>query len=369
MDFQEALHPIRELLPGYAAAAGRLGGERRVGDWCKARLVDDVEAGQVGGRVFASRRYERGGQRRVGAPHPLDLKCPAVAQALAQPRRPVAFRLRQLDGGDGGTELSRAVDDIAGDPELSVAFGERCDDIGVRFVLAGARLVGQIDERVGTVGHRRDQAVIADGDIEEGAHAVAVMLQRFAGIPCRPGVLGIAHDGSKPLQIEAGLLGIAEEELVVARPVAARGFQEIVAGGARRQEVAVNGAGQHGAAAGAVGLVQQHKRGERDCCRDGDRNAADQEDAIGDAHEADRARLCRAGAHPTRAGWQRGRCVGVARNAACIGQVVNRRAGRRRPHAADFSRKGRRLRICRSGREPLSTRSASRRTGRKPRLR
>ena len=101
--------------------------------------------------------------------------------------------------------------------ELAVALGKRLDDVGVRLVLPLARLVGQPDEAVGALRHVADEAVVADGHVDQPAHVVAIALQRVGRLLRGGDMAGIAHDAGEPDQVEARLLGVGQEQLVKAR--------------------------------------------------------------------------------------------------------------------------------------------------------
>jgi hypothetical protein len=175
-------------------------------------------------------------------------------------------------------------------------------------VLAAARLVGEPDKQVGALRHVGQEPVIADGDVDEAAHVVAVAGQRLRGVLGGSGMGGIAHDSGEALQVETRLLGEAAEHLVGVGALAAGDFQELVASAARGKEVAIVRPGEHGAAASAIRFVQQDQRGKRDGRRDGDRDAADQEDPVSDAHYANRAGLaCPTPCDLSRAGGARAR--------------------------------------------------------------
>ena len=189
-------------------------------------------------------------------------------------------------------------------------------------MLPGARLVGQADQRVGALCHLRYQIVVTDRRREQRPHVIAVARQRVGRRPHRVGMRGIAHHAGKSLQVEPRLLRESEELLVKARSLALRRFQEVVAGGPGGEQVAVDGAREHRAGPGSIGLVQKHERGQRDGGRDRDRNASDQKDPVTDTHAPDRSPDARlATAHSTRL---RGAAVGFRRrNVVGIGFLGN----------------------------------------------
>jgi hypothetical protein len=278
MNLQETFRPLGQPVERFERVAGRLDAPLEARDADQQRVA--FVRGGLGPGVAA--RPEPTDQAPQIAPQAPCVEPEVAARRRVGPRRSGPKQIA-LDRRGGHARRVSRIHDVARRPKLRVPGREGMDDVGVGGMLPFARLVGEHVERVGPVPHLGQERIVLGREPHERFHIGHVFVEGRGGVFRGPPFGRLQAD--EALEIAPCLAGHLQKLALVDEAEVGCAGQVVVAGHDGRQQRAIDGARQRGAAPGAVRLMLQQQRRQCDRGRDADRDGANGEDTRADAHQ------------------------------------------------------------------------------------